>query len=69
MDGCPSRPGGGYPTTEARVSEGYAPGEDRVSVQKGLRLVRDACDELEAQVSRLLRQEQSRPARTTTGAT
>ncbi len=58
---------GGYPTTEAEVAREYAPGEKHVPEVEGLRLVRDACDELEAQVSRLRRQEKSRPART--GAT
>jgi carboxylate-amine ligase len=54
---------GGYPTTEAKVSEEYAPGEDLIPEKEGLRLVRDACDELETQVSRLRRQE-SQPAET-----
>ena len=54
---------GGYPTTEARISEEYAPGEDRISEKEGLRLVLDACDELETQVSRPRRQE-SQPAET-----
>lgn len=52
---------GGYPTTEAKVSEEYAAGEDRISEEEGLRLVLDACDELEAQVSRLRRREEDRP--------
>ena len=56
---------GGYPTTEAKVSEEYAPGEDLIPEKEGLRLVRDACDELETQVSRLRRQE-SQPAETGT---
>ncbi len=54
---------GGYPITEARISEEYAPGENRISEKEGLRLVLDACDELEAQVSSLRRQE-SQPAET-----
>ena len=54
---------GGYPTTEAKVSEEYAPGEERIPEGEGLRLVLDACDELEAQVSRL-RRKQSQPAET-----
>ena len=53
---------GRYPTTEARISEGYAPGEDRISVEEGLLLVRDSCDELEVQVARLRRREEDRPA-------
>lgn len=44
---------GVYPTTEAEISKNYAPGEARIPEDEGLRLVRDACDELEAQVSRL----------------
>jgi carboxylate-amine ligase len=41
---------GGYPTTETKISLGYSPGVGRISVEDGLSLVLDACDELEAQV-------------------
>lgn len=44
---------GGYPTTEAEVEREYAPGEKNIPEDEGLRLVRDACDELEARVGRL----------------
>lgn len=44
---------GGYPTTEAAVEREYAPGEEYIPEDEGLRLVRDACDELDAQVARL----------------
>jgi carboxylate-amine ligase len=54
--------GRGYPTTEARISEEYAPGEEAIPEDEGLRLVRDACEELEAQVSRLRRREEGQPA-------
>ena len=39
-----------YPTTEAGILEGY---DGHLSEEEGLRLVLDACDELEAQVSHL----------------
>jgi hypothetical protein len=54
---------GGYPTTEARISEEYAIGENCISEKEGLHLVLYACEELEAQVSRLRRQE-SQPGET-----
>ena len=44
---------GGYPTTEAEILKGYAPDDGSISEEEGLRLVLEACDELEAQVSRL----------------
>lgn len=44
---------GVYPTTEAAVAKEYAPAEERIPQDEGLRLVRDACDELERQVARL----------------
>jgi gamma-glutamyl:cysteine ligase YbdK (ATP-grasp superfamily) len=43
---------GNYPTTEAGILEAY---DGHLSEDKGLRLVLDACDELEAQVSHLSR--------------
>jgi gamma-glutamyl:cysteine ligase YbdK (ATP-grasp superfamily) len=43
---------GVYPTTEADILEGY---DGHLSEDKGLRLVLEACEELEAQVSRLSR--------------
>ena len=44
---------GVYPTTEARILEDYNPADGYLSEDEGLRLVLEACDELEAQVSRL----------------
>ena len=44
---------GGYPTTEAEILKSYAPDDGGLSEEQGLRLVLEACDELEAQVSRL----------------
>jgi Glutamate-cysteine ligase family 2(GCS2) len=44
---------GGYPTTEADILQNYSSAGGRLSEEVGLRLVREACDELEAQVSRL----------------
>jgi gamma-glutamyl:cysteine ligase YbdK (ATP-grasp superfamily) len=44
---------GVYPTTEAGILEDYGPGDGRLSEAEGLRLVLEACDELETQVSRL----------------
>jgi hypothetical protein len=41
-----------YPTTEAAILEEY---DGPLSEDKGLRLVLEACDELEAQVSHLVR--------------
>ena len=41
---------GAYPTTEAGILEDY---DDHLSEDEGLRLVLEACDELETQVSRL----------------
>jgi hypothetical protein len=46
---------GAYPTTEAGILEDYASDGDYLSEDEGLRLVLEACDELEAQVSRLSR--------------
>jgi hypothetical protein len=43
---------GVYPTTEADILEGYPPEDGRLSRKEGLRLVLEACDELEAQASR-----------------
>ena len=48
---------GAYPTTEARLLEEYPPDDGRLSEREGLRLVLEACDELEAQASGLLRRE------------
>jgi gamma-glutamyl:cysteine ligase YbdK (ATP-grasp superfamily) len=44
---------GGYPTTEAEILKCYAPDKGGLSEEVGLRLVLEACDEMEAQVSRL----------------
>ncbi len=46
---------GAYPTTEARILEEYHSEDGRLSEDEGLRLVLDACDELEAQASDLPR--------------
>src|SRR5215211_5984381 len=46
---------GTYPTTEAGILEGY---DGHLSEDEGLRLVLEACDELEAQVSHLSRSSQ-----------
>ncbi len=43
---------GGYPTTEAGLLAGRASGNGHISEDEGLLLVREACDELEAQVFR-----------------
>ena len=42
-----------YPTTEAEILKGYAPDDGGLSEEDGLRLVLEACDELEAQVFHL----------------
>jgi hypothetical protein len=42
---------GVYPTTEADVLEGYPPRGGRLPAEEGLRLVLEACDELEARAS------------------
>jgi len=47
------RAAGGYPTTEAEILKAHAPDDGDLSEERGLRLVLEACDELEAQVSRL----------------
>ena len=46
---------GRYPTTEAKILEDYSSDGGRVSREEGLRLVLEACDELEAQASHLYR--------------
>jgi hypothetical protein len=43
---------GRYPTTEARILEGYAPHDAHLPEETGLRLVLEACDRLEAQAFR-----------------
>jgi Glutamate-cysteine ligase family 2(GCS2) len=43
---------GRYPTTEARILEGYAPHDGHLPEERGLRLVLEACDRLEAEASR-----------------
>ena len=45
---------GFYPTTEAGILEDYDAGDGHLSKDEGLRLVLEACDELEAQVSRVI---------------
>jgi gamma-glutamyl:cysteine ligase YbdK (ATP-grasp superfamily) len=45
------RTAGGYPTTEAGILEAY---DEHLSEGEGLRLVLEACDELEIQVSHLI---------------
>jgi gamma-glutamyl:cysteine ligase YbdK (ATP-grasp superfamily) len=42
-----------YPTTEAGILERYPPTDGRIREETGLRLVLEACDELEAQASDL----------------
>jgi gamma-glutamyl:cysteine ligase YbdK (ATP-grasp superfamily) len=49
------RSNGRYPTTEADIVQNYASDNGHLSEVEGLRLVLEACDELEAQVSHLLR--------------
>ena len=49
-----------YPTTEADILEDY--GGASLSEDEGLRLVLEACDELDAQVSRLSRSQEEEPA-------
>ena len=55
---------GVYPTTEASILEDYNPSDGYLSEDEGLRLVLEACDELEAQVSRLggLQHQEEEPA-------
>ncbi len=45
----------GHPTTEAEILKDHAPDDGDLSEERGLRLVLEACAELEAQVSRLLK--------------
>lgn len=47
------KPDGRYWTTEARLLERFAPEEPDLPKERGLRLVREACDELEDQVAAL----------------
>jgi gamma-glutamyl:cysteine ligase YbdK (ATP-grasp superfamily) len=42
---------GVYPTTEAHILESYPPEDGQLCAEEGLRLVLEACDELEAQAS------------------
>jgi carboxylate-amine ligase len=49
-----------YPSTEADILEDY--GGASLSEDEGLRLVLEACDELDAQVSRLSRSQEEEPA-------
>jgi Glutamate-cysteine ligase family 2(GCS2) len=51
------RSSSGYPTTEAEILREYHSENGRLSEKEGLRLVVDACDELEAQASGLPRRE------------
>jgi hypothetical protein len=51
-----SRAGGSYETTEARILDDFAPPVSWISVERGLELVRGACDELEDQVTSLRRE-------------
>jgi gamma-glutamyl:cysteine ligase YbdK (ATP-grasp superfamily) len=51
---------GAYPTTEARILEDYDGG--LLPKEEGLRLVIEACEELEAQVARLCRSQEEEPA-------
>ncbi len=44
-------PGDGYTTTEAEILEVYSSDDGRLTEEEGLRLVLEACDELEAQMS------------------
>ena len=44
---------GGYPTTEANILQDYSSGDACLPEEEGLRLVLEACDELEEQVSSL----------------
>ena len=52
------RSNGRYPTTEADIVQNYASDNGHLSEVEGLRLVLEACDELEAQVSHLLREDE-----------
>lgn len=52
------RSNGRYPTTEADILENYTSDNGHLSEVEGLRLVLEACDELEAQVSHLLREDE-----------
>jgi gamma-glutamyl:cysteine ligase YbdK (ATP-grasp superfamily) len=53
---------GAYPTTEASILEDYNPSDGYLSEDEGLRLVLEACEELETQVSRLSRSQEEEPA-------
>jgi carboxylate-amine ligase len=54
---------GVYPTTEAGILKSYDTDDGSLSEDEGLRLVLDACDELEAQISSLGKpQDQEEPA-------
>ena len=48
---------GGYPATDARLLERYPPDDGHIPREKGMRLVQEACDELETQASVLPRPE------------
>jgi len=52
---CHRRTTGLYPTTEASILEDYDPEGTPLSEDEGLRLVLEACDELESEVLRLIR--------------
>ena len=52
---CHRRTTGLYPTTEASILEDYDPEGAPLSEDEGLRLVLQACDELESEVLRLIR--------------
>jgi gamma-glutamyl:cysteine ligase YbdK (ATP-grasp superfamily) len=52
---CHRRTTGLYPTTEASILEDYDPKGAPLSEDEGLRLVLQACDELESEVLRLIR--------------
>jgi hypothetical protein len=49
---------GGHATTEAKILEDYSSHDGRISREDGLRLVLEACDELEVQVSHLHREDE-----------
>lgn len=53
---------GAYPTTEAAILRKYGSGDGRISEDDGLRLVHEACDELEAQVPGLHQEDEPKAA-------
>ncbi len=58
---------GAYPATEATILERYGSDDGRISEEDGLRLVLEACDELETQVLDLRREDEPKAAEVSGG--